>query len=130
MNSKLAISYFWFWAYATNKFDTTRCSASISMKFEISTPLGFTVRTSEEYWQRLIIKHPDIEELEQLIQSALAAPDEIRRSSRDAEVLLFYRARKEKRWVVAVARRLNGDGFLITAYQTDAIKEGETVWLK
>ncbi|WP_199311681.1 hypothetical protein [Anabaena subtropica] len=78
----------------------------------------------------MIIKHPDIEALEELIQSALAAPDEIRRSSRDAEVLLFYRERKEKRWVVAVARRLNGDGFLITAYQTDAIKEGETVWLK
>ncbi len=100
------------------------------MKFEISTPLGFTVRTSEEYWQRLIIKHPDIEDFEELIQSALAAPDEVRRSSRDAEVLLFYRERKEKRWVVAVARRLNGDGFLIPAYQTDAIKEGETVWRK
>ena len=37
---------------------------------------------------------------------------------------------KERRWVVAVARRLNGDGFLITAYQTDAIKEGETLWHK
>jgi hypothetical protein len=38
--------------------------------------------------------------------------------------------RREKRWVVAVARRSNGDGFLITAYQTDVIKEGKTVWLK
>nr|WP_317108797.1 hypothetical protein [Chroococcidiopsis sp. SAG 2025] len=43
---------------------------------------------------------------------------------------MFYRVRREERWVVAVARRLNGDGFLITAYQTNAIKEGETVWLK
>ncbi|MBD1824265.1 hypothetical protein H6F51_17470 [Cyanobacteria bacterium FACHB-DQ100] len=100
------------------------------MKFEILTPLGFTVRTSEEYWQRLIAKHPDIKELEELVQAALAVPDEIRRSSRDAEVLLFYRSHRTERWVVAVARRLNGDGFLITAYQTDAIKEGETVWLK
>lgn len=99
------------------------------MKFEILTSLGFTVRTSQEYW-RLIIKHPDIEEFEELIQLALAAPDEVRRSSRDAEVLLFYRVHREERWVVAVARRLNGDGFLITAYQTDAIKEGEKVWLK
>ncbi|WAL61799.1 hypothetical protein [Thermocoleostomius sinensis] len=100
------------------------------MKFEIPTPLGFTVRTSEEYWQRLIIKHPDIEELEDFVRLALSTPDEVRRSSRDAGVLLFYRVRREERWVVAVARRLNGDGFLITAYQTDAIKEGETVWLK
>lgn len=68
--------------------------------------------------------------MEDFVQLALSAPDEVRRSSRDAGVLLFYRVRREERWVVAVARRLNGDGFLITAYQTDAIKEGETVWLK
>ena len=76
----------------------------------------------------MLVKHPDIEDLEELVQQALAYPDEIRRSSRDADVLLFYRFRKESRWVVAVARRLNGDGFLITAYQTDAIKEGEIIW--
>jgi 3-methyladenine DNA glycosylase AlkC len=51
------------------------------------------VRTSEEYWQRLLIKHPDIETLEELIQLTLAAPDEVRRSSWDADVLLFYRSR-------------------------------------
>ncbi len=70
----------------------------------------------------------EIEDLEALVQQALADPDEIRRSSRDDEVLLFYLAHREKRWVVAVARRLNGDGFLITAYQTDVIKEGESLW--
>jgi len=78
----------------------------------------------------LLLKHPDIEELEHFVQLALSAPDEVRRSSRGVRVLLFYKARQEKRWVVAVARRLNGDGFLITAYQTDAIKEGEILWLK
>ena len=99
-------------------------------KFEILTPLNFTVRTSEEYWDKLIVKHPDIADLETEIQQALASPNEIRRSSRDPNVLLFYLVLKERHWVVAVARRLNGDGFLITAYQTDAIKEGETLWHK
>jgi hypothetical protein len=99
-------------------------------KFEILTPLNFTVRTSEEYWQKLIIKHPDIADLESEVKQALNNPDEIRRSNRDPNLLLFYLTLKEKRWVVAVARRLNGDGFLITAYQTDAIKEGETLWHK
>lgn len=99
-------------------------------KFEILTPLNFTVRTSEEYWQKLIVKHPDIADLEAEVRQALASPDEIRRSSRDPDLLLFYLVLKEKRWVVAVARKLNGDGFLITAYQTDAIKEGETLWHK
>ncbi len=99
-------------------------------KFEILTPPNFTVRTSEEYWQKLIVKHPDIADLEAEVRQALNSPDEIRRSSRDPNLLLFYLTLKEKRWVVAVARRLNGDGFLITAYQTDAIKEGETLWHK
>ena len=99
-------------------------------KFEILTPLNFTVRTSEEYWQKLIIKHPDIVDLEAEVRQALNSPDEIRRSSRDPDLLLFYLVLKEKRCVVAVARRLNGDGFLITAYQTDAIKEGEALWHK
>jgi hypothetical protein len=67
------------------------------VKFEILTPLGFTVRTSENYWQRLITKHPDIEDLEELVQQALASPDEVRRSSRDEGVLLFYRVGSTKR---------------------------------
>ncbi|NEQ26478.1 MAG: hypothetical protein F6K28_47100 [Microcoleus sp. SIO2G3] len=98
------------------------------MRFEVLTPLGFTVRTSESYWQRLIIKHSDIETLENLVEQALATPDEVRRSSRDVGVLLFYLARNQQRWVVAVARSLNGDEFLITAHQTDA--EGEMIWRK
>ncbi|AFY60752.1 hypothetical protein [Synechococcus sp. PCC 6312] len=94
-------------------------------KFEVLTPLNFTVRTSAQYWEKLIVKHPDIADFELEIQQALARPDQIRCSSSDPNVLLFYLVLKERRWVVAVARRLNGDGFLITAYQTDAIKEGE-----
>jgi hypothetical protein len=33
-------------------------------------------------------------------------------------------------WMVAVARRHNGEGYLVTAYRTDPIKEGESVWHK
>jgi len=99
-------------------------------KFEIFTPLGFCVRTSEEYWQKLLIKHPDIADLEAEVIQTLTNPDEIRQSSRDPNIVLFYLTLKAKRWVVAVARRLNGDGFLITAYQTDAIKEGDLIWHK
>ncbi|GBF81577.1 hypothetical protein [Aphanothece sacrum] len=84
--------------------------------------------STDNYWQRLIEKHPDIEKLEELIKQVLASPDEIRLSRSDPNVLLFYLSRKKKRWVVAVARRLNGEGFLITGYQANAIKEGEQLW--
>ena len=98
------------------------------MKFDVKTLLGFTVRTTDEYWQKLLVKHPDLVDLEELVEAALQLPDEIRESKRDSNVFLFYLQRQEKRWVVAVARKLNGDGFLITAYQTDAIKEGTQLW--
>lgn len=99
-----------------------------SAKFDIPTQLGFSVRTSEDYWQRLVVKHPDMAERVELVQQALSSPVEVRQSSREPRILLFYLAVGEKQWVVAVVRRLNGDGFLVTTYQTDAIKEGEQVW--
>lgn len=98
------------------------------MLFEVETPLGFTVRCSEEYWEIITtIKHPAMAERLEDVNQTLIDPDEVRRSQKDAGVLLFYRA-DQKRWVCAVIRRLNGDGFLITAYPTDAIKSGEPVW--
>jgi hypothetical protein len=64
------------------------------------------------------------------VQTTLASPDEIRQSKTDVEVLLFYRRTGARRWVCVVARRLNGDGFLITSYPTDDVKEGERIWPK
>jgi hypothetical protein len=43
---------------------------------------------------------------------------------------LFYRAYKEKRWFCAVAKNEAESGFLVTAYQTSAIKAGERIWPK
>lgn len=100
------------------------------VKFIVSTPLGFTVRTTENYWQRLLIKHPDITHYETEIQQTLNQPDAIYQSQRDINVLLFYRTLKAKRWLVAVTRRLKGECYLITAYQTDAIKTRAKLWPK
>ena len=99
--------------------------------FEILTPLNFTVRITQAYWDIITtIKHPIMLNCEAEVRETLAQPDEIRRSKSDRDVYLFYRARNHKRWVCAVTRRLNGDGFLITTYPTDAIKEGEKLWQK
>lgn len=43
---------------------------------------------------------------------------------------IFYRTEQPSRLVCAVAKRLNGEGFLITDYATDGIKEGTRVWPK
>lgn len=97
--------------------------------FEAKTPLGFAVRVTHDYWNIIsTIKHPAVRGREADIAALLENPDEVRRSRSDASVLLFYRMEKAKRWLCAVVKRLNGDGFLVTAYPTDSIKEGERLW--
>ena len=99
--------------------------------FEVSTPLGFRVRTTRSYWMLIsTIKHPVMAGRENDVIDALEKPDEIRVSKRDEAVYLFYKSERLNRWVCAVAKQLNGDGFLITAYPTDAIKEGVRIWPK
>jgi hypothetical protein len=99
--------------------------------FAVQTPLGFTVRVSARYWATIVAKHPDLADRVADVQAVLREPEEIRQSRRDPAVLLFYRSEgRHGRWVVAVAKREGGDGFLVTAYRTDAIKEGERLWPK
>jgi len=64
------------------------------------------------------------------VKLTLSDPDEVRQSKSDRAVYLFYRRDGEKRWVCAVTKQLNGEGFLITAYRTSAIKEGTVQWQK
>ncbi|MBN1483819.1 MAG: DUF4258 domain-containing protein [Chloroflexia bacterium] len=88
--------------------------------FEVGTPLGFRVRVTRAYWELITtVKHPVMAGREAAVQEVLEQPDEIRQSR--------YRAMGQ-RWFCAVAKRLNSDGFLITAYPTDAIKEGTRIW--
>jgi hypothetical protein len=99
--------------------------------FEAQTPLGFSVRVTTVRWRVIVTaKHPVMAGRESLVRDALQAPDEVRQSRVDPQVLLFYKAEATKRWTCAVAKREAQAGFLITTYPTDAIKEGVRVWPK
>ena len=99
--------------------------------FEARTPLGFTVRVTRAYWTLITtIKHPIMAGREAEVKATLESPEEIRRSKSNANVYLFYRSRRTRRWVCAVTKREDRSGFLVTAYPTDAIKEGEKIWPK
>jgi hypothetical protein len=99
--------------------------------FEVETPIGFRVRTTVSYWELITtIKHPIMQGRETDVQATLAHPDEVRLSKSDPQVYLFYRMDGEQRWVCTVSKRLNGEGFLITAYRTGTIKEGVVIWHK
>ena len=110
-----------------------RCMAARSSNskvfFDVETPLGFRVRTTVSYWNIItVVKHPVMRGKESQVKKALEKPNEIRQSRKDPTVFLFYRAAGRRRWICAVAKRLGRDGFLITAYPTDSIKEGDRVW--
>lgn len=64
------------------------------------------------------------------VQVVLESQEEIRRGKSDANVYLFYRNRRKRRWICAVSKQVGRTGFLITAYPTDAVKEGERIWPK
>ena len=102
---------------------------SSNLLFEKQTPLGFHVRVTQGYWEMITTtKHPIMAGREEEVKDTLRVPDEIRQSKTDSSVYLFYKAERAGRWICAVSKRLDGDGFLITAYLTDAIKEGERIW--
>src|SRR5438270_13191693 len=95
--------------------------------FSVETRLGFVVDVTVDRWQIIAtIKHPSMRNREDDVRSTLAEPKQIRRSRSDAAVFLFYRQTGRSRWVCCVVKRLTAvTAFLITAYPTDAIKEGE-----
>ncbi len=96
--------------------------------FDVQTPVGFRVHCYQAYWLRKIVaQHPVMAERMDDVIRALTAPDEIRLSRIDEHVYLFY-AQGEKRLVCAVAQQASGEGFLITAYPADKMKEGKAVW--
>jgi len=99
--------------------------------FEAMTPLGFAVCLMRSRWNIIArVKHPVMAGKEDMVRLTLVEPVEIRRSRQDARVYLFYRPERADRWICAVAKRLDGEGFLITAYPTDAMKEGEKAWTR
>lgn len=96
--------------------------------FCIKTPLKKEICVTRRYWKYIVtIKHPVLLGKEHEIQGTLHNPDLIRRSITDRKVFLYYQ-RSGKYYYCAVVRHENGAGFLITAYRTDKIKEGEPVW--
>ncbi|MDI6768184.1 MAG: hypothetical protein QMD04_00745 [Anaerolineales bacterium] len=99
--------------------------------FNVLTPLGFKVHVTRAYWEIITtIKHPVMAGRETDVEETLKDPDEIRLSRSDSQVYLFYKPERLGRWVCAVARQQDGEGFLFTAYPTDAVKEGERIWPK
>jgi len=97
--------------------------------FSAKTPLNVEVRTTTGYWKYLItMKHRVMKDKEDMVKAALQFPDEIRQSKTDKDVFLYYK-RFDKLYCVVV-KHIGMEGFLITAYPTDKLKEGDSIWTR
>jgi len=96
--------------------------------FEVTSKLNKRIRTTKDYWSFIIsLKHLEMEGKEEDVKKTLRDPDFVRVSQDDPNVVLYYR-RYGKYFICVVARHLNDEGFLITTYITDKVKEGEEIW--
>ncbi len=66
------------------------------------------------------------------IQQTLGEPDIVKVSKYDPNVLLYYRLYDStpitKKYLVVIAKVAEIDAFILSAFFTDKIKEGETRW--
>ncbi|MFH1856651.1 MAG: DUF4258 domain-containing protein [Candidatus Omnitrophota bacterium] len=98
--------------------------------FEIKAELGFLIKTTIAYWNVITqIKHPSIQGKEKQVKETLACPSEIRQSKKDKKVYLFYKKYNSK-FLCVVVKIDKKKGFIVTAYYTEKIKEGELKWKK
>lgn len=89
------------------------------------------IRLTEERLAH-ILQHPELCTMQLAIEETLQNPEQVRRSRTDTTVLLSYRYYTEtivgNKWLCVVVKYLKNDAFVLTAYLTDKIKQGEKIW--
>lgn len=81
--------------------------------------------TNSHWWLITNVKHPIVKGSKNLVKNTLKNPLCIKYSKIDDDILLFYNKFREKYFLCIIVRILNGEGFIVTCYVTDKIKEGE-----
>ena len=98
--------------------------------FEIIDKLKRKIKFTHERKEHILVRHPEVTEFV-LFEKILLDPDLIRTSLYDEKVLLYYTdVSKEYKYLVLVVKTLDGEGFILTAYKTNIIKEGKERWKK
>ena len=81
-----------------------------------------------------ILQHPEMVGLEAQIEAVLQSPAEVRVSRSDETVQLFYEFYAQtmlgEKWLCVVVKYFSKDAFVVTAYLTNQLKAGETIWPK
>ncbi|MDI6731145.1 MAG: hypothetical protein QME05_01000 [Candidatus Margulisbacteria bacterium] len=101
------------------------------MQFELTDQFHRNIRLSKERFDH-VLEHPEMVDAEQRIKESILVPDIIKQSKHDAKVWLYYKLFPKTpvttKYLSVIIKVLNGQGFTITAYYTNKVKEGKTIW--
>jgi len=90
------------------------------------------MRLTGERQRHLQTAHPEMADSVGRIAETLANPDRIVRSVTDDTVELYYRHYPStpvaSKFLCIVVKFVVGDSFIVTAYYTDTMKRGESLW--
>lgn len=101
--------------------------------FRVPSAIGKVVSLDESRWHH-VLEHPEMKKQLEAVKETIVNPDEIRESTHDSSVLLFYKLYKTtpvtKKYLLVVVKTQNKEGFIVTAFFTDIMKKGGLVWKK
>lgn len=95
---------------------------------------GQSVQFTVGAWQHIVGEHPEMAALQAEAIATVQFPDIVRGSNRNPRrwrlsYKWFDRTPVGDKWICAVVKYLdNGEAFVATAYATDRIKSGATLW--
>ena len=98
---------------------------------EVRSVLGKKIRTTQSYWKYISeVKHADLAGRLEKVLSALTKAQEVWQDENNLDIFLYY-YKINNHCVCVVARHLNGDGFIVTAYLIRKSKrKGKKIWPK
>ncbi|GMU63076.1 MAG: hypothetical protein AMXMBFR34_48390 [Myxococcaceae bacterium] len=92
---------------------------------------GLAIRLTDERLAH-IHAHPEMADLDAAIAQTLAHPQIVVQSASDEQANLYYRyyvgTMVGDKYLCVVVKVLPADAFVLTAYLTDKVKQGERLW--
>jgi hypothetical protein len=89
---------------------------------------------TDERLEHIELDHPEMYDQLDKIRETVANPDLVVKSRTDSEAELFYKHYSEtpvgEKYIWVIVKIKCEDSFILTAYFTDTIKKGETLWTR
>lgn len=94
---------------------------------------GLAIRLTDERLAH-ILDHPEMKEMTKAVEETLLRPERVVESFSDPQARLYYRfyfgTLVGDKYVCVIVKVSSDDAFVLTAYLTDRIKKGVTIWPK